>query len=135
MSSDLKIGVLLNFFFWFCVFFHFFGLHWMKLRNSMLKILGFFLERRGKKEEKTQFLWKKEKNWKKKRPGRDSNPRSSVLSSRVRNPRYTRPTPYHLATEPQRILPGGIRIIECNNHNALCTSMFVTAQQHYYSST
>ena len=108
----------------------------MKLRNGMLKIMGFFWKEEGKKEEKTQFLWKKEKNWKKKRPGRDSNPRSSVSDNRgFESPANTRPTPYHLATEPQRILPGGIRIIECNNHNALCTSMFVTAQQHYYSST
>lgn len=68
MSSDLKIGVLLNFFLVFFFFFHFFGLHWMKLRSSMLKILGFFLERRGKKEEKAQLLWKKEKNLKKKGP-------------------------------------------------------------------
>ena len=39
----------------------------MKLRNGMLKIMAAFLKRRGKKEEKTQFLWKKEKNWKKKK--------------------------------------------------------------------
>ena len=59
-----------QFFFGFLFFYHFFGLHWMKLiRNGMLKIMGFFfLERRGKKEEKTQFLWKKEKNLKKKGP-------------------------------------------------------------------
>ena len=129
-----------HFFFFFLVFFfffHFFGLHWMKLRNGMLKIMGAFLKRRGKKEEKTQFLWKKEKKFKrKKRPGRDSNPRSSVSDNRgFESPALTRPTPYHLATEPQRVFIGGIRIIECNNHNALCTSMFVTAQQHYYSST
>ena len=68
MSSDLKIGVLLNFFFGFLFFFfHFFGLHWTKLRNGMLKIMGGFLKRRGKKEEKTQFLWKKEKKLKKKK--------------------------------------------------------------------
>ena len=69
MSSDLKIGVLLNFLFLVLFFFfHFFGLHWMKLRNGMLKIMGAFLKRRGKKEEKTQFLWKKEKIGKKKGP-------------------------------------------------------------------
>ena len=55
------------FFFGFLFFFHFFGLHWMKLRNGMLKIMGGFFKRRGKKEEKTQFLWKKEKNLKKKK--------------------------------------------------------------------
>ena len=95
----------------------------------------FFWKQEGKKEEKTQFIWKK-KNLKKKRPGRDSNPRSSVSDNRgFESPAHTRPTPYHLATEPQHMLTCGIRIIECNNHNALCTSMFVTAQQQYYSST
>ena len=79
---------------------------------------------------------KRKKIEKEKRPGRDSNPRSSVCDNHgFESPAHTRPTPYHLATEPQRMLAGGIRIIECNNHNALCTSMFVTAQQHYYSST
>ena len=49
-----------QFFFGFLFFYHFFGLHWMKLiRNGMLKIMGVFLETRGKKEEKTQFIWKK----------------------------------------------------------------------------
>ena len=131
------MGVLLNFFLVFFFFFHFFGLHWMKLiRNGMLKIMGFFWKQEGKKEEKTQFIWKKKNLKKKKRPGRDSNPRSSVSDNHgFESPAHTRPTPYHLATEPQRVLTGGIRIIECNNHNALCTSMFVTAQQHYYSST
>ena len=137
MSSDLKIGVLLNFFFWFCFFFHFFGLHWMKLRNGMLKIMGGVFETKRKKRRKNTVLMKKRKKIKKKRrPGRDSNPRSSVSDNRgFESPALTRPTPYHLATEPQRMLMGGIRIIESNNHNALCTSMFVTAQQHYYSST
>ena len=123
------------FFFWFSFFFHFFGLHWMKLRNGMLKIMGGVWKEEEKKKKKTQFLWKKEKIWKQ-RPGRDSNPRSSVSDNRgFESPAHTRPTPYHLATEPQRMLTGGIRIIEWNNHNALCTSMFVIAQQHYYSST
>ena len=34
----------------------------------MLKIMGVFLETRGKKEEKTQFIWKKKKLKKKKGP-------------------------------------------------------------------
>ena len=81
-------------------FFHFFGLHWMKLRNGILKIMGVCLERRAKKEEKTVLM---EKKTFKKRPGRDSNPRSSVLPSPLpwqQRYQYTRPTPYHLATEP-----------------------------------
>ena len=58
-----------QFFFWFSFFFfHFFGLHWMKLRNGMLKIMGFFLERRGEKRRKTQFIWKKKDFKKKKGP-------------------------------------------------------------------
>ena len=62
----------------------------MKLRNGMLKIMGGFFKRRGKKEEKTQFLWKKEKNLKKKkRPGRDSNPRSSVAMATIALPYET----------------------------------------------
>ena len=40
-------------------FFHFFGLHWMKLRNGILKIMGVCLERRAKKEEKTVLMEKK----------------------------------------------------------------------------
>ena len=49
-----KNGGFTQFFFFgfLSFFFHFFGLHWMKLRNSMLKIMGFFLERRGKKRRK-----------------------------------------------------------------------------------
>ena len=95
-----------------------------------------FLKRRGKKEEKTQFLWKKEKKLKKKEARTGFEPAIfGFRQSRVGIPAHTRPTPYHLATEPQRMLVGGIRIIESNNHNALCTSMFITAQQHYYSST
>ena len=124
-----------QFFFFFLVFFfffHFFGLHWMKLRNGMLKIMGFFFWKEEEKKKKKHSCYEK----KKKRPGRDSNPRSSVSDNcGFESPATTRPTPYHLATEPQRMWSGGIRIIECNNHNALCTSMFVTAQQHYYSST
>ena len=106
----------------FFFFFHFFGLHWMKLRNGMLKIMAAFLKRRGKKEEKTQFLWKKEKNWKKKkRPGRDSNPRSSVLQSPLpwqQRYQHTRPTPYHLATEPCTHSTGKIKIFETSTQNA-----------------
>lgn len=68
-----------QFFFGFLFFYHFFGLHWMKLiRNGMLKIMGFFLETRGKKRRKNTVHMEEKKLKKKKRPGRDSNPRSSV---------------------------------------------------------
>ena len=69
MSSDLKIGVFF-FFFWFSFFFfHFFGLHWMKLiRNGMLKIMGFFLETRGKKRRKNTVHMEEKKYLKKKGP-------------------------------------------------------------------
>ena len=73
MCIDLKKGFY-TFLFW-LFFFHFFGLHWVKLRDGIVKIMGVCVERRGKKEEK-QFLWKENLEKKKKRPGRDSNPRS-----------------------------------------------------------
>lgn len=101
-----------------------------------VKNYGVFFGNKREKKKKKHSSYGRKKIWKKKRPGRDSNPRSSVSDNHgFESPAHTRPTPYHLATEPQRVLTGGIRIIECNNHNALCTSMFVTAQQHYYSST
>ena len=62
MSSDLKIGVLLNFFFFgFLFFFHFFGLHWMILRNGMLKIMGGggFEKKRKKRRKRKKILKKK----------------------------------------------------------------------------
>lgn len=84
----------------------------------MLKIMGFFLERRGKKRRKNTVLMKKRKKLEKKRPGRDSNPRSSVLSARVRNPHCTRPTPYHLATEPLTQTGGKIKGFKPSTQNA-----------------
>ena len=70
------------FFLVFFFFFHFFGLHWMKLRKSMLKIMGvFFGKKREKKKKKHSSYGRKNLKKKKKRPGRDSNPRSSVLQS------------------------------------------------------
>ena len=122
-------------FFFFLVFFFFFSFLQSTLdeiTKRYVKNYGFFFWKEEEKKKKKHSCYEK----KKKRPGRDSNPRSSVSDSRgFESPANTRPTPYHLATEPQRMCRGGIRIIECNNHNALCTSMFVTAQQHYYSST
>lgn len=70
----------------------------------MLKIMGFFLETRGKKRRKNTVHMEEKKLKKQKRPGRDSNPRSSVSDNRgFEFPAHTRPTPYHLATEPQRM--------------------------------
>ena len=78
-------------------FFHFFGLHWMKLRNGILKIMGVCLERRAKKEEKTVLMEKK--NFKK---GPDGIRTRDLRFYRRRFQTLvgTRPTPYHLATEP-----------------------------------
>ena len=136
MSSDLKIGVLLNFFFGFLFFFSFLRSTLDEITKRYVKNYGFFFwKEEGKKEEKTQFIWKK-KDLKKKKARTGFEPAIfGFRQSRVGIPAHTRPTPYHLATEPQRKWVGGIRIIESNNHNALCTSMFITAQQHYYSST
>ena len=123
-------------FFGFVFFFSFLRSTLDEITKRYVKNHGGVFEKKRKKRRKNTVLMEKRKNWKKKRPGRDSNPRSSVSDNRgFEFPALTRPTPYHLATEPQRVFMGGIRIIECNNHNALCTSMFVTAQQHYYSST
>ena len=56
-----------QFFFGFLFFYHFFGLHWMKLiRNGMLKIMGFFLETRGKKKRKNTVHMEEKKLKKKK---------------------------------------------------------------------
>ena len=72
---------------------------------------GFFGNKREKRRKNTVHMEEK-KLKKKRRPGRDSNPRSSVSDNRgLESPALTRPTPYHLATEPQRVLVGGIRII------------------------
>ena len=127
-----------QFFFLVLFFFSFLRSTLDEITKRYVKNYGvFFGKKREKKKKKHSSYGKKKKiEKKKKRPGRDSNPRSSVSDNRgFESPANTRPTPYHLATEPQRMMSGGIRIIQCNNHNALCTSMFVTAQQHYYSST
>lgn len=129
MSSDLKIGVLLNFFFGFLFFFSF-------LRSTLDEITKRYVKNYGGVFEKKRKKRRKRKNLKKKKARTGFEPAIfGFRQSRVGIPAHTRPTPYHLATEPQRMLVGGIRIIESNNHNALCTSMFITAQQHYYSST
>lgn len=129
MSSDLKIGVLLNF----LGFFFFFSF----LRSTLDEITKRYVKNYGGGGfEKKRKKRRKRKNLKKKKARTGFEPAIfGFRQSRVRIPAHTRPTPYHLATEPQRMLVGGIRIIESNNHNALCTSMFITAQQHYYSST
>ena len=49
----------------------------------MLKIMGFFLETRWKKRRKNTVHMEEKKFKKTKRPGRDSNPRSSVLTIAV----------------------------------------------------
>ena len=124
-----------QFFFWFSFFFSFLRSTLDEITKRYVKNYGGVFEKKRKKRRKNTVLMEKRKKLEKKRPGRDSNPRSSVSNNReFESPANTRPTPYHLATEPQRMLTGGIRIIECNNHNALCTPV-VTAQQHYYSST
>ena len=89
---------LFFFFFGFLFFFSFLQSTLDEITKRYVKNCGFFFWKEEEKKKKKHSCYEK----KKKRPGRDSNPRSSVLSSRVRNPRYTRPTPYHLATEPHR---------------------------------
>ena len=91
-----------QFFFWFSFFFSFLRSTLDEITKRYVKNYGGVFEKKRKKRRKNTVLMEKRKKLEKKRPGRDSNPRSSVLSSRVRNPRYTRPTPYHLATEPHR---------------------------------
>ena len=88
----------------------------MKLRNGMLKIMGAFLKRRGKKEEKTQFLWKKEKIGKKEaRTGFEP----AIFGLPWQPLRcLTRPTPYHLATEPLTHTGGKIKILKPSTQNA-----------------
>ena len=87
----------------FFFFFHFFGLHWMKLRNSMLKIMGFFFFGKKREKKKKKHSSYGRKKIKKKRPGRDSNPRSSVSDNRgfksplIRDRRLTTWPPSHNA--------------------------------------
>lgn len=117
MSSDLKIGVLLNFFLVFFFFYHFFGLHWMKLiRNGMLKIMGFFLETRGKKRRKNTVHMEEKKFEKRKGPDgiRTRDLRLPWQPSRC----LTRPTPYHLATEPLTHTGGKIKRLKPSTQNA-----------------
>lgn len=136
MSSDLKIGVLLNFFFGFLFFFSFLRSTLDEITKRYVKNYGGVFEKKRKKRRKNTVLMEKRKKLKKKKARTGFEPAIfGFRQSRVGIPAHTRPTPYHLATEPQRMLVDGIRIIESNNHNALCTSMFITAQQHYYSST
>lgn len=135
MSSDLKIGVLLNFLGFF-FFFSFLRSTLDEITKRYVKNYGGVFEKKRKKRRKNTVLMEKRKKLKKKKARTGFEPAIfGFRQSRVGIPAHTRPTPYHLATEPQRMLVGGIRIIESNNHNALCTSMFLTAQQHYYSST
>ena len=136
MSSDLKIGVLLNFFFGFLFFFSFLRSTLDEITKRYVKNYGGVFEKKRKKRRKNTVLMEKRKKLKKKKARTGFEPAIfGFRQSGVGIPAHTRPTPYHLATEPQRMLVDGIRIIESNNHNALCTSMFITAQQHYYSST
>ena len=51
-----------QFFFGFLFFYHFFGLHWMKLiRNGMLKIMGFFFWKEEEKKKKKHSSYGKKK--------------------------------------------------------------------------
>ena len=92
-----------QFFFLVLFFFSFLRSTLDEITKRHVKNYGGGFETKRKKRRKNTVLMKKRKKIKKqRRPGRDSNPRSSVLSARVRNPHFTRPTPYHLATEPHR---------------------------------
>lgn len=63
-----KNGGFTQFFFFgfLSFFFHFFGLHWMKLRNSMLKIMGFFFGKEREKKKKKHSSYGRKKIKKKK---------------------------------------------------------------------
>ena len=51
-----------QFFFGFLFFYHFFGLHWMKLiRNGMLKIMGFFFGNKREKKKKKHSSYGRKK--------------------------------------------------------------------------
>ena len=96
MSSDLKIGVLLNFLG--CFFFFSF------LRSTLDEITKRYVKNYGGGGfEKKRKKRRKRKNLKKKRPGRDSNPRSSVSDNRgfesplIRDRRLTTWPPSHNA--------------------------------------
>ena len=84
-----------------------------EITKRYFKNYGGLFGKKSKKRRKNSSYGKK--NIFKKRPGRDSNPRSSVLPSPLpwqQRYQYTRPTPYHLATEPCTPLKGEIRIFQ-----------------------
>lgn len=113
-----KNGGFTQFFFGFLFFFSFLRstLDEINTKRYVKNYGFFFLERRGKKEEKTQFLWKKEKNLKKKGPDgiRTRDLRLPWQPSRC----LTRPTPYHLATEPLTHTGGKIKCLKPSTQNA-----------------
>ena len=79
MFFDLKKKMFLHIFI-LAFFFSFLRSTWDEITKGYFKNYGFFsLERRGKKRRKNTVLMEKRKNFEKReRPGRDSNPRSSV---------------------------------------------------------
>ena len=89
----------------------------MKLRNGMLKIMGFFLERRGKKRRKNTAHMEEKKFKKKKKARTGFEP---AIFGSPWQPSYclTRPTPYHLATEPLTQSGGKIKGLKPSIQNA-----------------
>ena len=88
----------------------------MKLRNGMLKIMGVLWNEEEKKKKKHSSYGKKKKLEKKKaRTGFEP----AIFGLPWQPSRcLTRPTPYHLATEPLTHIGGKIKSLKPSTQNA-----------------
>ena len=121
MSSDLKIGVRLFFFFFFFGFLFFFSF----LRSTLdeitkryVKNYGGVFEKKRKKRRKNTVLMEKRKKIQKKRKARTGFEPAIFGSPWQPSCCLTRPTPYHLATEPLTQTGGKIKAFKPSTQNA-----------------
>ena len=89
----------------------------MKLRNGMLKIMGFFFWKEAEKRRKNTVLMKKRKKFEKKK-GPDGIRTRDLRLPWQPSRCLTRPTPYHLATEPLIHTGGKIKHLKPSTQNA-----------------
>ena len=102
------------------------------------KNYGVFKKKGKKKKKKHGFFLRKEENLtKKKRPGRDSNPRSSVLSAEVPIPHMYETDALPLGHRATLQIYVAIKILKTNTHNALgtSTSIFTIRDPPFFNKT
>ena len=99
-------------------FFSFLRSTWDEITKGYFKNYGFFsLERRGKKRRKNTVLMEKRKNFEKKK-GPDGIRTRDLRLPWQPSRCLTRPTPYHLATEPLTHTGGKIKRLKRSTQNA-----------------